>query len=373
MDKMTFFYTLICLISAYGAVVVFLYLRFYLCRNSKQTGLLAGLNGEERRDILAEAHLKRGLFFHDRSMFTRAMVDYEAAMEFAVDPSQAELYIRYAVAQKPVPNFVVEQGGKSASSTELSVPEIVKPEPSIPSCDGEGGDEDGHGADGADGSEMDATSEPDAQGHFEQGEVFAQGGFHEEAVEEFSLALGLTQNEPKIYKARAASLEKIGDLQGALEDYQTLLNFGYQGALVNHKKGEILMKLERPTEASEAYGASLKIDPKQPEVLYDRGVSLLELEMFSEAANDFSRAITLDPGFAMAYLKRGHSKIQLNLYVDAVKDFTKAIELMPDNYETFLRRGLANSQRAMREAAIEDFTRVIELEEKNDTAFYHRA
>ncbi len=103
-------------------------------------------------------------------------------------------------------------------------------------------------------------------------------------------------------------------------------------------------------------------DTERAEIHNNRGVAYLEVDGKQQAAlEDFDKAIELRPDYAEAYANRGKVKIDREAYADAITDFDKAIELKPDLAEAYGNRGLAYQNLTDDENATRDYTKAIEL------------
>jgi len=107
--------------------------------------------------------------------------------------------------------------------------------------------------------------------------------------------------------------------------------------------------------------------------VFGRGKSLLELGRYKEARRDFDTLIGSKHGdFAMAYIKRGIVLEQLTLHQNALDDFSQALALDPTSYAALNNRGVCYLQLGQYDEAITDFDRATRIDEKFPNAYYNR-
>jgi tetratricopeptide (TPR) repeat protein len=84
------------------------------------------------------------------------------------------------------------------------------------------------------------------------------------------------------------------------------------------------------------YNASLRFNPRQPEVYILRGIANYDLakatadaEYYRDAIDDFWCALRFDKKYACAYLYRGKSYYETESYADAIDDYLRALRQDP--------------------------------------------
>jgi predicted O-linked N-acetylglucosamine transferase (SPINDLY family) len=107
----------------------------------------------------------------------------------------------------------------------------------------------------------------------------------------------------------AFEMHQKGDLEGAEEIYQQVIEQSPRTASALHLLGIIYQQRRRYTEAIDLFRRSIEAEPDQPEVFYNLGVSLLFLENDDEAEAAFERAVALLPSFAEAWNNLGHCRM----------------------------------------------------------------
>jgi len=148
-----------------------------------------------------------------------------------------------------------------------------------------------------------------------------------------------TPNSPEIYLISGEFYLEVGDIEGALKDFEK----------------------------------AIKINPNESQAYYDRGLLYARTGSdINKALNDFSKAIELDANYAEAYANRANMYLKLREPQKAIIDCTKAIELSQDNFEPYFNRGLAYANTGEFAKALEDYNKVIELSPENIEAYLKR-
>jgi len=131
-------------------------------------------------------------------------------------------------------------------------------------------------------------------------------------------------------QSRGAELHRAGDLQGALREFDRVV----------------------------------QLAPHSPLAWYNRGLVRRDLKDCRNALGDFSRALELEPALFNALYQRGNCRQVLGEYPAAVDDYTRAAALPGQIHARFLAyyaRGDALRRMGRLAEAHADYTRVIEL------------
>jgi tetratricopeptide (TPR) repeat protein len=162
-----------------------------------------------------------------------------------------------------------------------------------------------------------------AEEWFERGFVFGLDDDTDEAIKCFSEAISLNPSY-EAYFNRGIIRREIGDLEGAIEDYDI----------------------------------AIRIKPTQSEIYNNRGNVRRDRGDLQGAMSDYNEAIRLNPSAALVLMNRGFlHKIHGSLD-SALEDFTSAINLKPtdlDIAEAFYNRGGILQLKGKLEEAVADY------------------
>jgi len=120
-----------------------------------------------------------------------------------------------------------------------------------------------------------------------------EGGYYRGALEDYSSALKINDQDPEIWFARGSVKEKMNDLKGAYSDYTKAINLkeNYQQAWLN--RANVLSKQGKYAEAVEDYTATLVFSPEYGAAYYNRALAYDKLKKSTEACSDLTKAESL--------------------------------------------------------------------------------
>ncbi len=135
------------------------------------------------------------------------------------------------------------------------------------------------------------------------GVVKAEKGWYREALEDYDRALAVGVEDPSlIYAGRGHARAKLGDVPGAIADYD----------------------------------ASIRINPRHGGHYEDRGrLYYSELKDKDKALADFNKALELDPNLFVAYTLRGTMRMMRGDMAGAIADSKKAAAMQPQDADSW--------------------------------------
>jgi len=243
------------------------------------------------------------------------------------------------------------------------------------------------------------TARPDeCPAHVTLADALQQQGRFADAAREIDLAVRLRPDLPQVYRARGrlnlerADLETalrdfdaaiarapagrssadlasdyvergrvkhtLGQFQDAISDYDRALAACPDNALAYHLRGEALLSLNRPREAEQAFGQSLRHRPAFGPALRARGEARVKTGDFASAAEDYTRALALDRD-ASILIHRGWAYFFSDAWKLAERDFEEAIQLDPAPGDAQVGRGLARVMLGDYQRAVADANAVL--------------
>jgi tetratricopeptide (TPR) repeat protein len=111
--------------------------------------------------------------------------------------------------------------------------------------------------------------------------------------------------------ARALSLHQSGDMLGAIDAYEALLERAPERADARSNLGAALVHLGRYEEAIEQYRTALARAGHNPAISFNLGLALYKAARFSEAATELARVVELQPANRNAVLLLAECHLQL--------------------------------------------------------------
>ena len=137
---------------------------------------------------------------------------------------------------------------------------------------------------------------------------------------------------------RAAARYDLGNRQGAISDYTTVL----------------------------------AITPKDDVALNNRALVYYDLNEYHQALADLDAAIQLNSRSYVAYTNRGYMRSEQGDKLGAIDDYTHALQLNPDYAIAYFYRGLARTRMQNRLGAIQDYNEVLRLNAQDASAYFYR-
>lgn len=131
---------------------------------------------------------------------------------------------------------------------------------------------------------------------------------------------------------KAFSLSSLGDLAGAIQVYDRVIEIEPGNTDAWNNKGVCLRKLNKNVEALACYESSIKADRYNASAWSNRGNSLYTLGRFTEAIISLNKAIEIDPLNESAWLNKGLAEERLGLRTEAAISIKRFLDLKPVAY-----------------------------------------
>lgn len=151
-----------------------------------------------------------------------------------------------------------------------------------------------------------STNKKNTNAFLNRGIILEQSENFNDAIKDFSRAIGADDRNMLAYFCRANSRAKMVDMirsEGSLPEPEILNMTGNKSS----------------------------IEPKKEEV------KILDYE---DIIQDYDSILDMNPNFIFAWFNMANTKVKKRDYVEAVKDYSKAISLEPDFGEAYFNRGL---------------------------------
>ena len=202
-------------------------------------------------------------------------------------------------------------------------------------------------------------------------EAFQRGDF-EGAMTDYNRVIELDPDFAEAYEKRGDAKSNLGDLNGAIADYDRAIELDPDDVMAYNNRGNVKFDLGDHSGAIEDYDRAIELDPDDVMAYNNRGNVKFDLGDHSGAIEDYDRAIELDPDDAVAYNNRGIVKSESGEPSEAIADYDRAIELDPDDAKAYFNRGITNLILRLYSEAIADFNRTIELKPDYAGAYNNR-
>ena len=144
----------------------------------------------------------------------------------------------------------------------------------------------------------------------------------------------------KYYYYNGYSKQKSKDLQGAIEDFTTVLGYDKAHTTSYISRGSAYLDLKKYKEAIADYSEAIKQTPDDAKPYAYRGRAYYELTDTLKSLDDYNRAISLDSNYDYAYYNRGLLKYTLmNDEAGGCADLKTALNLGMIEAKDLLEKG----------------------------------
>ena len=171
---------------------------------------------------------------------------------------------------------------------------------------------------------------------------------------------------------RANEMRDMGDIQGALLDYNEAIRLNALNAEAYLNRGITRQNMKQPDTASDDYTIAIQIDPTLSAAYIQRGLVSMDKNDPEGAIADFSEAIRVDSENTKAYALRAQVKFDEKDYAGAIVDYTVTFTLNPDNPNYLCERGKAKMKHGELDEALKDYTYAVEKFPGYARAYYLR-
>lgn len=251
--------------------------------------------------------------------------------------------------------------------------------------------------------------------YYSRGTAYAKLYLHEQAIDDFTRTLTLNPRHPQALLSRASSLNALGQLDRAIDDYSKALSedatfrkasiasdISFEGLDMETTHTTTLNSLQTFIEANTSLSAEqqaqyylqqgcllkasgdytaaiqqftlgLKQHKKEFLLFFHRAYVFSKCSLHHDAIVDYSLAIDLQPNNAYVYYNRGIAYDKIHCYDLAFNDFDMAISLIPLHPDFLHNRGYCAYKLHLFEAALVDYDAVLELQPRHYKALYNRS
>jgi tetratricopeptide (TPR) repeat protein/tRNA A-37 threonylcarbamoyl transferase component Bud32 len=175
-----------------------------------------------------------------------------------------------------------------------------------------------------------------------------------------------------IYLDRAITKEESGDFEGAITDYNKSIELNPKLVRAYNGRGNAKEAKEDLDGALADYNKAIELNPKDDEAYNNKGDIEYEKGNLDESIDNYTKAIKYNPQSIKAYNNRGNVKLEKGKIDEAITDFDEAIHLDSKFSDTYNYRGSAKEAKEDLDGALADYNKAIELNPKDDNAYNNR-
>jgi tetratricopeptide (TPR) repeat protein len=220
-------------------------------------------------------------------------------------------------------------------------------------------------------SPVDETA-PNAQFYYKRGVDRSKLGDKQGAIDDFTQAIQIDPNFAQAYHNRGLARYLLGDKQGAIDDYTQAIHIDPNNAYAYNNRGLARYLLGDKQGAIDDYTQAIHINPNLAQAYNNRGNARSDLGDKQGAIDDYTQAIKIDPNDANAYNNRGLARSKLGDNQGGIDDFTQAIQIDPNYALAYRYRGVVRSDLGDKQGAIDDYTQAIHIDPNLAQAYHNR-
>jgi len=138
----------------------------------------------------------------------------------------------------------------------------------------------------------------DAAAFYRRGQLFAQFGDYQRAIDDFDQVLRLNPKDPEALNNRCWTRALLGELQSAMQDCDQALQIRPRYVDALDSRAFVSLKLNQPSKAIADYDLAIRINPRHASSLYGRGIAKLRIGNTSAGNNDIAAAKAIQPAIA---------------------------------------------------------------------------
>jgi tetratricopeptide (TPR) repeat protein len=163
-----------------------------------------------------------------------------------------------------------------------------------------------------------------------RGELLAEAGKEQDAVDEFEAAITLDDMCVVAIHNRAVARAMQRDFDGALDDFNRVIDLNPTLAIAYRNRGELLSASGKLDEAVSDYTRAIDALSDDAELYRARAHAYQTLGELDRALDDLNRSIQLDPTAAQGLAQRGNIMAERGDFAPALADFKHAIAIDPE-------------------------------------------
>ena len=177
------------------------------------------------------------------------------------------------------------------------------------------------------------------------------------------------QEPPENQQQSIINLYSQGQLQGALEQVEILMQQFPNSSFLYNISGAVYKEIGQLDASIEAYSKALAIVPENAEVYSNMGNALQEQGKLEEAIEAYNKALAIKPDYADAYYNMGNALQEQGKLEEAIAAYNKSLSIQPDNAEAYSNMGATLQEQGKLKYSIEAFSNALTLQPDNAEAY----
>jgi tetratricopeptide (TPR) repeat protein len=210
-----------------------------------------------------------------------------------------------------------------------------------------------------------------ASSSFLKGNLLANQGKYEQALEMYNLVLDFEPDNPNILLNKAIALTILGRKEEAKNCYEQMTKSKPKDPTGLLKKGIAYDKLGKPEEAIPYFYQAKSLKMNQYDVCYNMGIAHNMLGHHNKALKYYEEATDLKPKAYGAWFNRGFCLWILCRNNEAIESLEKAISLDKETYRAWFIKGLVLIRMGKFDEAIDCLQQATKLNPEDASIWYN--
>ncbi|MGE0077974.1 MAG: tetratricopeptide repeat protein [Bacteroidales bacterium] len=208
---------------------------------------------------------------------------------------------------------------------------------------------------------------------FYKGEEFLSQQRFNEALPYLNTLIGIDSTLFEGWFLRGVAKYNLGDVQGAISDFDKTIRINPVFAQAHHYKSIALTRTSQYKQAMKEIDAALDLKPNSSEFLFTQGITYFQMQDYLKAIEIFSRVIKLDSSNPDVWINRGSARLLSGDTLGALSDYNLAIRVNPFYANSYSRRGILNAEINKLNLALTDLDQAISLDPQSIDNYFNRA
>lgn len=183
-----------------------------------------------------------------------------------------------------------------------------------------------------------------ASSYVERGNKWFAKSDYARAEADYGLAIASDPGYADAYYNRAMTRVQLDKLDGALTDFNRVLQLTPHDATAYTNRGSVRYKLGDFAGTISDTTKAIELNPRLAEAWGNRGQARRDKGDLAGAITDLDQSLKLNPRIAQIWGSRGMTKLLQGNLAGSISDYTREIQLAPDSAVAYCDRGAVRQQ-----------------------------
>jgi len=192
-------------------------------------------------------------------------------------------------------------------------------------------------------------------------EQLSEKGENEESINQYKILIKLSPNKSEYYYCLGIALEKIKDMQGALEAYKKAVDIYPDFGDAHYNLAYVLDRTGKQLEAIKEYQIAINLNPKDANAHFNLGCIHSERDNAKEALEHLNIAIEINPEDEYAHFYLAFEFQKMGIIEKALQEYDTVIRINPKYSWAYYNKGYIYLSQNEKEKAFNEFKKTFEI------------